>query len=398
MSSNPSEDTTGAFVARHRPWLRTTTLCVALARGSRDDRPGRAGAAHLFEHLVMSARGSGSALTDLVEERGGTANASSGNELTLYYARVADEDAPQVAAALWRAVESPQITEADLIREKNVVAQEIATARADAGDVVQDAFLADLFGSSHPLGRPVAGDPGDVASFTPADAEAERERGLPPHRVVVVGGADPGRIRAALPEHALLARDFRRPGSPPEPVRPGPAAEPAAEGEFAWVAVGGRAVPARDPACAAYAVLGHLLGSSPASSLYRELRDAAGLAYTFQAWPSHYTDAGAWRVLMGVESGNVPKAVAVVERLLHRIAETGPSAREHAIAVRQAVGQSRRDAEDPWQLTIDLALRGGLDPSWTPESEQAALQQVTPGQVRAAAARVAETLKVTVRT
>jgi hypothetical protein len=101
---------------------------------------------------------------------------------------------------------------------------------------------------------------------------------------------------------------------------------------------------------------------------------------------------------MGVESGNVPKAVAVVERLLHRIAETGPGAREHAIAVRQAVGQCRRDAEDPWQLTIDLALRGSLDPSWTPESEQAALQQVTPRQVRAAAARVAETLKVTVRT
>ncbi|MGW4059787.1 M16 family metallopeptidase [Amycolatopsis sp. NPDC004747] len=395
--SNTSEDADGVFVARHRPWLQTTTLCVALARGSRDDRPGRAGAAHLFEHLVMSARGSGSALTDLVEERGGTANASSGNEMTLYYARVADEDAPRVAAALWRAVESPEITEADLAREKNVVAQEIATARADAADVVQDAFLADLFGS-HPLGRPVAGDPGEVARFTLADAEAERERGLPPHRVVVVGGADPGRIRAALPEHALLARDVRRPGGPPEEAPPGPAAVPPSDGEFAWVAVGGRAVPAGDPGRSAYTVLGHLLGSSPASSLYRELRDAAGLAYTFQAWPSHYSDAGAWRVLMGVESGNVAKAVAVVEGLLHRIAETGPSAREHGIAVRQAVGQCRRDAEDPWQLTIDLALHGGLDRAWTPESEQEALRQVTPDQVRAAAARVADTLKVTVRT
>ncbi|HEX6343757.1 pitrilysin family protein [Umezawaea sp.] len=388
-----------ALLTEHRPWLRTTTLCVALARGSRDDRPGRAGAAHLFEHLVMSARGSGTALTDLVEERGGTANATSGNELTLYCARVDNEDAPRVASALWRAVENPLITEADLAREKGVVAQEIATARADAADVVQDAFLADLFGP-HPLGLPVAGDLADVERFSLADAESVRAEGLPRHRVIVVGGAEPDRVRDALPAHALVSAGTARTPGPPAPRA---AADPDGtrwprDEDFAWVAVGGRAVPAHHPDRAAYTVLGTLLGSSPASSLYRELRDEAGLAYAFQAWSSHYSDAGAWRVLMGVETANAPKAVGIVEGLLRRIARTGPTAAEHATAVRQAVGQCLRDAEDPWQLAVDIALHGDVgDHPWSPEAERDALRRVAVDGVRAAAAHVADSLTVAVR-
>ncbi|MFD7712649.1 M16 family metallopeptidase [Streptomyces sp. NPDC059785] len=388
-----------AVLEVHIPWLRTTTVCVGLARGSSDDAPGQAGAAHLFEHLVMSARGSGAALTDLVEERGGTANASSGNEMTLYYARVANADAPHIAAELWRAVSRPKITEADLAREKSVVAQEIATARADGSDVVQDAFLADLFGS-HPLGRPVAGSPEDIRRFGLRDAERLRDAGLPRHCIAVVGGADPDRVRAALPPEALLPKSTLRPFRPPESRPAGDASATAfpQDEDFVWVVVGGRAVPARHPGRAAYSVLASLLGASPASSLYRELRDGAGLAYTFQAWPSHYSDAGAWRVMMGVETGNAPQAVGIVEGLLHRVARKGPTAREHRVAVGQAVGQCHRDAEDPWQLAIDTVLHSGVGQHpWNPETERAALERVSPDEVRAAAAHVADSLIVTAR-
>jgi predicted Zn-dependent peptidase len=386
------------LVIEHRAWLETTTLCVGLARGSRDDPPGHAGAAHLFEHLIMSARGTGRALTDLVEDRGGTANASSDHEVTLYYARVANEDVPEVAAALWQAVESPQITEADLAREKSVVVQEIIAARADASDRVQDDFLADLFGP-HPIGRPVAGSPEEMEGLTLGDLHTFQTLAAPRHCLIAVGGADPGAIRNALAPSVLNSPADVRHFEPREPRPAQRAADaPWPDGEFSWVVAGGHAVSAHDPDRASYTVLSALMGGSPASLLYRALRDEAGLAYTFQAWSSHYSDAGAWRVLMGVESVNGPQAVGSVERLLERLARHGPTPQEHSAALRRAVGQCQRDAEDPWQLAIDTALRTDIGRlPWSSRAERAALLQVTPDHIRSAAAQVADSFRVTVR-
>jgi predicted Zn-dependent peptidase len=388
-----------ALLLTHKPWLKTTTICVGLARGSRDDKPGQSGAAHLFEHLIMSARGSGTAFTDLVEERGGTTNASSSAEKTLYYARVDNDDAAYVAAQLWRSMTNPQVTESDLSREKNNVVQEISAARADVSDVTQEAFLAELFGS-HPLGRPVAGTLEDIAHFSLGDAQSFGAEELPSHYISVVGGIEPERIRDALPPESLVSVRTPLPAAHPISHKSSGTMQfeiPEGE-EFVWIAIGGRGVPALHPKRSAYSVLSSILGASSASTLYRQLRDEAGIAYTFEAWPSYFSDAGAWRVLMGVEQRNAMQAIGIVERLLHRIADKGPTAQEHSIAVRQCVGEAQRDAEDPWQLAVNTVLSSDIGRRpWSPERECRDLRRVTPHDIRAAAANVVDDLVVTVR-
>ncbi len=388
-------------VRHHQPWLGTTAVCVGVDRGSRTDPDGRAGIAHLFEHLVMSARGGGASLTDVIEQRGGQSNASSGNEKTLYFARVANEDAADTLRALCEAVTKPAIEPADLERERTTVLQELAAAAADPGDVVQDAFLADLFGA-HPLGRPVGGAREDIEAVRHEDILAYQARSLEADgmAVAVVGGASPEAIDAVLPAYAgYFDRPARRKAAG-APAAAGPADRTGwpADEDFVWAAVGGRSVAQTDPRRHAFAVLGHLLGGSPASLLYRALRDEAGLAYTFQAWPSHYDDAGSWRVLMGVETANGPAAVGIVERLLNDLAEAGPAARDLDIARRQAVGAFVRDQEDPLERAVNevMGALSGLD-GWTAQAETAALRAVDADAVRHAAADVLASLRVTVR-
>jgi predicted Zn-dependent peptidase len=348
----------------------------------------------------MSARLAGRSLVDEVEEQGGQANASSGNEATLYYARVANEDVPAVLRRMWTAIDTPPIGRADLKRERAVVLQELAAAAADPGDVVQDAFLADLF-PGHPLGRPVGGLAADIDRIAFENVVAYQERSSSADRVFlsVVGGADERIVRDAVPDAVLAHRD-----TPPVPVAPPPMREVSDElrwsttHDFTWVAVGGPGVARTSPDRYGFQVLSHLLGGSPASVLYRTLRDERGLAYAFQSWFSGYRDAGAWRVLAGVQTANAPEVIAVVTGLLQDVAVNGPAGKDLDVARRQAAGTLLRDREDPVQHAIDrvLALDAGQGHG-TDEDELAGLAAVTGADLSRCARHVLDALTVTAR-
>ncbi|GAA2843852.1 pitrilysin family protein [Crossiella cryophila] len=375
--------------------LKTTSVCLAVGYGSRHDPEGKGGLAHMLEHALMSApREGGISVSEQVESLGGHANAETGPESMLYYAQVGLADAEALAGELCRAVLAPQLTETLLSSEREVVLQELAAAEADPADTVQDAFLATAF-AGHPLGRPVGGTPAEVAGLTLADVlEGHRNGFLASPRALVVVGPE---IPASL-QHHDAAPAWPRAGEhlplppldPPEPLR--------WSTEFSWVCLGGRSPAANSPERHPYAVLAKLLGASPTSLLYRAVRGEHGLAYAFQAWSRGYTEAGAWRLLAGVESGNGDKFLAVVREVLARVAEQGPLPADLASARNQARMSLVLNAENPLEratLTARRVLVWG--PEWSLEEELAALARVTAEQVRQAAERLACELITVVR-
>ncbi|MCW5250341.1 M16 family metallopeptidase [Streptomyces sp. SHP 1-2] len=366
--------------------LRTTSICLAVTYGARHDSAGRGGLAHMLEHLLLSAPVAGvGPLVQHIEGLGGTANAETGLERMLFYAQVAAEDADRVAELLLRAVLEPALDTDTLEAERAAVLQELAAAEADPADVVQDAFLGAVF-AGHPLGRPVGGTVPEIAALDlDAVAEGHRERFLAvPMALAVVGPRLP-RALAGLSDRPRVVP------APPAPVPLGPvrAEEPAWPDTFGWVAVGGRSQGLADPERHRYTVLAGLLGGSASSVLYQELRVAAGLAYSFQAWDRGYTESGAWRVLMGVESGNGPKAVEIVTRELARLAEEGPTGRHLGAALRNARMSLILDTETPLEHARLLASRALLTPTpWTVSRELAEIAAVSGDDVRRAAAEL----------
>jgi zinc protease len=94
--------------------------------GSRHERPGRSGFGHLFEHLMFegSERVPRGTFDRLINEAGGSANASITEDRTNYFATVPPG---QLNVALWLEadrMEGLQVTEENLRRETEVVKEE----------------------------------------------------------------------------------------------------------------------------------------------------------------------------------------------------------------------------------------------------------------------------------
>ncbi|MFF8785659.1 M16 family metallopeptidase [Streptomyces sp. NPDC015125] len=382
--------------------LKTTSLCFALAHGSRNDPEGRGGAAHLLEHLVMTCPlGDGGpelSFSEYVERRGGQANAQTGLETMMYYAQVHPNDADDVATALLRAIFDPVLDHETLDRERAVVLQELAAAAADPSDVVQDAILAQLF-PRHPLGRPVGGEPEQLRAVTVPELTAvHRERFVKaPGVLVVVGPQVPAVLaRAATP----TAEQPVAPAAsvPLEPAGAGDPLPDPATAQFAWLCFGARSPQTGAPERAAFGVLTHLLGSSSSSMLYRSLRSEHGLSYSFHTWDRGYRESGAWRLLVGAEASAAPRISALVAELLTTVAEQGPAADDFGAAVRQAEMSLILESESPLEYAKLIAERTcSAGRAWTVEDEIAELHRVTVDDVRRAAAHVRRELLLTVR-
>ncbi|MEV5148896.1 pitrilysin family protein [Streptomyces sp. NPDC052727] len=381
--------------------LSTTTVCLASTYGSRHDPAGECGLAHVLEHVLMSAPvGAVPSFSEYVERLGGYANAETGLDRMLFHARVHADDAEEIAGLLYQAVLQPRLGEETLAQEKRAVFRELATAAADPGDVVQDAFLAHLF-PDHPLGRPVGGTATDVERMDVAAVAAGHARRLLPASLtaIVVGPRVPEAINplaAGIDRDVLATIGTAAPAPLPLPAS-GTPEPPAWPDEFAWVCAGGRSVPNHDPRRPHFNVLAQLLGSSPSSLLYRRLRGEAGLAYAFQAWNRGYGETGAWRVLAGVEPGNGPDALRVIRTALEEIAADGPKPDDLASARRQAQMRILTSVDNPLECARFLAMRSGGPAAWSPAAEVEFLAGVTGEDLRQAAAQVLDGFRAVVR-
>ncbi|WP_159002124.1 M16 family metallopeptidase [Streptomyces sp. NRRL B-3229] len=376
--------------------LRTAGICLAVDYGARNDPDGRGGLAHCLEHLLMAYPvNAGGSLSEHVERLGGNANAETGLEHMLFHAQVLAEDTEKVLALLQDAIWRPQ-HDADLVdSELEVVLQELAAAAADPLDVVQDAFLADLF-PGHPLGRPVGGSVDEVRSLGIADIAAGHQEYFLPSRgaLVVVAPEAPAGLPAGATVGGPQSIAPRR--TVPQPLGRVAHRSPAWPDTFTWVSVGGRSAAAGAPGSHSYQVLAELFGGSPSSPLYRTLRGERGLAYSFQAWHRGYTEAGAWRILVGTDAGKGEEVVDVVTEALGTMARGGPARDDLLAARKQARSKIRFGLESPLAHARLLARHSVADPSWTVEGEEAALVAVTAEEIAASAANILDDLVVTI--
>ncbi len=187
--------------------VRTNLATVDLryAVGAAEDPPGRAGMAHLVEHLVFELRGEPGGPT-VGEELGELAlfmNAWTSWDYTHYSTHVPVEHLERaLALEAWRMLgRCDQLDEAVFLREREIVRNEGRERRSAATDAMRS-LLGDIYGDDHPYARPITSD--EIATVTRAEACAFLEKHYTPDRayLVVTGPYDPGSIQG------LVGRSF----------------------------------------------------------------------------------------------------------------------------------------------------------------------------------------------
>lgn len=348
----------------------------------------------MLEHLLMSVplRG-GKSFAERVEEVGGYTNADTGLEQMHFYARVHADAAADVGQMLVEAIKLPQISRDSLAAERQVVLTELAGAAADPNDLVQDAILGALF-PGHPLGNLVGGVAAEVEELILDDVIDHHQHSFiaSPMVLATVG---PESLATLMPSASAAApRMVRRCVALPPILR----ASMRWPDEYAWLCLGARSPALRDPARAAFTVLAELLGPSSASLLYRRLRNETGLAYNFSAWDRGYTEAGAWRLLVGVDRGNSEGVLGVIQKLIKDVATGDIDMDTFRAAKRQAEMRVILAAEDPLELAQTISDHELTEAEgWSATLEAARLRAVTADDVANAAAVVLNGLTMVVR-
>src|SRR6187200_1898636 len=284
------------LVTEAMPHVRSITVGVWLARGSRHESEAESGMAHFVEHMLFKGTTSRSAreIAQEIDSIGGQLDAFTAKEYAAYYIKVLDEHLPLALELLGDMIQRPAFAPEDIGKEQSVILEEIKMVEDASDDLVHEVF-AQQFWARHPLGRPILGTPETVTSFESAGLRRYFDRTYTASNLLVAaaGNFEHAAIRA------LVDRAFGDlpPGIPAEAVAP-PAVTPGLvvrqkDIEQSHICLGTPAYPQAHVDRHAMYVLNTILGGSMSSRLFQHIREERGLAYAVWSSLMTYSDAGA---------------------------------------------------------------------------------------------------------
>ncbi len=309
-------------ISARLPGARSVSVAAYVLAGSRLESSDEAGVAHFMEHLTFKGTAgfpSSRAISEAVEGVGGSANAATDRESTVYWARVPRREARTATTVLGELIVRPRLEDADISQERTVIVEEIRSYLDDPMEYAQILIQQALFGDG-PLGREICGDEDGIRAL-PAGAIRGFWRAMyrPANTVVAVAGDLDHDEAVDLATTAFGQGNGVVPVFDPAPALPaGPR-----------VLVGRRdtsqaqlaiAVPAlrRDhPDSWALAVLNAILGDGMSSRLFLAVREEKALAYDVSSGVAEYADTGALEISAGVDPAALPAAIeAILEELV----------------------------------------------------------------------------------
>ncbi len=296
------------------PHLETASLGVWVRAGSRNELPDEHGISHLLEHMAFkgTTRRTARQIAEEIEAVGGDLNAATSTETTAYYARVLRADVPLALDVLADILSEPAFDPEELIREQNVIVQEIGASEDTPDDLVFDRLQATAY-PGQPLGRSILGTPQSVRSFN-----RQRLRGYlmrnyrAPSMVVSAAGAvDHGAVVRDVEERFA---DLAGPAAPPADVAKyvGGASIESRDLEQVHVALALQGLPQRDPSLFSLQVFTNVVGGGMASRLFQEVRENRGLCYAIYAFHAPYSDSGMFGLYAGTDATDLPELMKVV--------------------------------------------------------------------------------------
>ncbi|BCS31323.1 peptidase M16 [Luteitalea sp. TBR-22] len=314
------------LVTETMPHVRSVSLGVWLARGSRHEVPEEGGIAHFIEHMLFKGteRRTAQQIAEQFDSMGGNLDAFTSKEYAGYYLKVMDEHLPRAFDILSDLVLHPAFPVDEIEREKKVILEEIKMVEDTPDDLVHEWFT-ELYWPDHPLGRPILGTPDTVASFTQDTLfryfrEAYVGRNL---IVSAAGNFSHDELRRMVEGAFGGVTDAGADWQETAPAPRAPRIERVKDLEQSHLVIGTPAFPqAHHDRYPAY-LLNVILGGSMSSRLFQTIREQRGLAYAVFSGVSSYRDTGMLSVYAGCAAESVAEVVDLVAQEL-RTMRTAP--------------------------------------------------------------------------
>jgi predicted Zn-dependent peptidase len=312
------------LLTERMPHVRSVSIGVWLARGSRHEPQAQGGIAHFVEHMLFKGTATRSAedIAQTIDSIGGQMDAFTAKEYASYYIKVLDEHLPLAVDVLADIVRRPALTEEDVEREKKVVLEEIKMVEDTPDDLVHELFT-ENFWVDHPLGRPILGTRETVEALTRQGLRTyfDTVYTAPNMIIAAVGNVEHQLVRG-LVEAAFgtLSNDSIGVSQAPPRVEPRIVIRNK-ELEQSHVCLGTSSYQQDHEDRYSSYVLNTVLGGSMSSRLFQNVREKRGLAYAVFSGLSAYRDAGSMTIYAGCANSAIGELIDVVVVELKRIKE-----------------------------------------------------------------------------
>ena len=312
------------------PSTRSVSVSVYIGAGSRYETAAEAGLSHIVEHVCFKGterRPTPREISQIVDSVGGSLNAATDRELTVYYGKVARPHLELVMDILTDLLRHSLLAPEEMEKERSVILEELAAVE-DSPPQMADMLIDRLCWPDQPLGRDVAGTPETVSSIS---RDAVRDyigtQYVPNNAVVSVAGD--------VSHEEVLDLVGRQMGDWQRGVPRGwyPASD-ASDGqrvavsfkstEQAHICLAFQGVSIDHPDRPALDLLSVVLGEGMSSRLFLELRERLGLCYDIHSYTNHYLDTGSLSIYAAVDPKNAVKALQALMGELRNLREGIP--------------------------------------------------------------------------
>ncbi len=287
--------------------------------GSRHERPGKTGLAHLFEHLMFNETSNLKAgdFDKKLEENGAETNAATWVDWTYYYESIPNDRLPLVIKLESDRMAHLVLREPQVKSEKEVVANE---RRFRVDDDVEGAASELLYKTAfavHPYHWPTIGWMDDIQSFTPEDCADFYRTFYAPNNalIVVVGDVREARLLEQLRQaygslpRSTIPADDAQPEPPQLEERVITVNKPTAT-EKLFVGYHGPALGDADHA--SLTLLNEVLFGGRASRMYRSLIIEKEICSDLRGWVSTFKDPGLYEMSATARTGKTTSDILVV--------------------------------------------------------------------------------------
>ncbi|MFV0444303.1 MAG: M16 family metallopeptidase [Planctomycetaceae bacterium] len=313
------------IVAEINPRAHSTAVGFFVRAGSRDETPEVSGVSHFLEHMAFKGNDHYTAddVNRIFDEVGAKYNASTSEEVTLFYAAILPEYLPRTFELLANLLR-PALREDDFSVEQQVILEEIGMYDDAPAFQAYDLAMQTHF-DGHPLGRRILGTIDSVGGLTAAQMRAYFQEHYRAGNITLVAAGN-----LDWDQLLKLARQYCNDWPQGKPDRPQREAQP--RGGAATcprpthlqqnMMLLAPAPPSTSPLRFAADLLAVIVGDDSGSRMYWQLIDN-GAAEAAELSYNDFTDSGCWCTYLGCAPEETEQNLEVIREIYDEVNANG---------------------------------------------------------------------------
>lgn len=319
--------------------------------GSRDETVEENGIVHLIEHAIFKGTSKRKThhILNRIDNVGGEINAFTTKENTTIYASFTSDYLERATELLTDIVFNSTFPEKELIKEKEVVIDEIYSYQDTPYEQIYDDFEEQVF-KNHPLGFNILGTVKSVSALNRTHLLSFIKQHYATNQIVfsIVGNFSLNQIKrittkylAVIPQKTTASK---RKGfttyKPTELIL-------SKDTHQAHCTIGNIAYDAFHQHKNTFILLNNILGGPAMNSrLNMGIREKYGFTYNIESSYNFYSDIGLFSVYLGTDYKHIDKSIELVKKELHKLKTKKLSNLQLANAKRQLIGQTTLSEEN----------------------------------------------------